>query len=173
MDSIRQRLLPQSDHRIDDRDIAYRAMHFAAELLVSYSGALILDATYARASCRTELSDVAIRLNGDLFVIECHVGADVAQERFHRRRVHPALDLTPDRINRLAASYPYFRAACAMSGTTQPDHLARAIRHLQTTPPLSVSEHSEWCRRGQPSDNARELLLAASSNSDQTPLLEC
>ena len=59
MDTIRARLMPESRHAKPDRDIAYRTMHFAAEMLLSAGHSVILDATYMPVEHRLELEGIA------------------------------------------------------------------------------------------------------------------
>ena len=42
MDQFRARILPLSDQRVDDRDVAYEAMHFAAESFARWCQTAIL-----------------------------------------------------------------------------------------------------------------------------------
>jgi predicted kinase len=113
MDSFRCRVLPRSNHRVEHRDIAYRAMHFAAEIMAPRCGTLVLDATYTAAAFRVELIQIVNRVGGQLFVVECQVDPAAAADRFAARGRHPAVDLTRTRVAALAADYPYFSGASA------------------------------------------------------------
>ena len=47
LDRLRARLLPQSAHSEQDRDLTYRAMHLIAEHLLAGGQSAVLDATTA------------------------------------------------------------------------------------------------------------------------------
>lgn len=149
MDEIRHRVLPQSDQRVEHRDIAYRAMHVTAELMAGWCATIVLDATYTAATCRMELMQVVHRVDGILFVVECHVDAAVAVERFTQRGAHPAIDLTPERVAALARDYPYSAEACAVAHATPAElALTTVIGHLDTSP-LGLADGATWCGRGR------------------------
>ena len=151
MDAFRQRLLPHSDQRVEHRDLAYRAMHYAAELLAPWCPTLILDATYTAAACRAELVQVVDRVGGQLFVIERGIDAVSAQQRFAMRHLHAAVDLTAERVVQLVEGYPYSDAAFAVaddSRVTLVDSQGRLV-----IPALSAAAGAEWCRRGQPRES--------------------
>jgi predicted kinase len=108
MDEFRVRLLPASTQAEADRDLAYRAMHLSAELLVRAGLCPALDATYARAASRTGLESVSRATAAGIYLIECRVDPAIAVSRFEARgSSHPAVDLTPARVERLAIDYPY------------------------------------------------------------------
>jgi predicted kinase len=155
MDRFRDRLLPFSDQRLEDRELAYRAMHFTAELMAPYCPTLVLDATYTAQVCRIHLAEMAERLEASLFVIECHVSAQLAVERFLRRDTHPAVDLTANRVARLAAAYRYFAGAYPIGAIhAVNDELSGAIRFLDLDP-LGADKYRLWCLQGQPRDDTR------------------
>jgi len=156
MDQIRRRTLPASDQRVEDRDVAYRAMHVAAELMAPWCGTVILDATYSAALCRADLSAAIERTGGALFVIECHVSAPLAVERFRRRGTHPAVDLTPARVAALANRYRHFTEACAvhLNDARRPPSPADVRRYL-AGPPLDAAGRARWCRRGTARERPR------------------
>ena len=151
MDAVRQRLLPHSDQRVEHRDLAYRAMHCAAELLAPWCTTLVLDATYTAAVCRAEVVQVADRVGGQLFVIERRIDAVTAQQRFAMRHMHAAVDLTAERVVQLVETYPYSDAAVAVaddSRATLVDSQGRLVM-----PALSAAARAEWCRRGLPRES--------------------
>ena len=106
MDLTRQRLLPGASHTRADRAVAYRAMLFAAELLLAAGSGAVLDAPYGHAEHRAELARVA---KGRWKLIECRVSERVAVERLRARGIpDPARpDLTAERVVRLNREYPY------------------------------------------------------------------
>jgi predicted kinase len=148
MDGFRRRILPVSRQTVEDRDVAYRAMHCAAESMAPWCRTIVLDATYTAATCRRELVDVVQQTAGDLFVIECHVDPAVAVKRFLERTDHPAVDLDVGRVGMLAENYPYFSAACAVE--VEKDEAAACGSHLPLGVPLHRDARAAWCRRGQP-----------------------
>jgi predicted kinase len=165
MDRFRTRVLPGSDQRVEHRDIAYRAMHYAAELLAAECArAVVLDATYTAAECRQGMIDIVERIGGPLFLIECHVEPHVAVERFAQRHHHPAVDLTPSRVDHLAREYPYSPQAWpALSSGHDDLALAEILEHLERRA-LSSAARLDWCRRGQPREHADMTKLAAATS---------
>ena len=162
-DRFRDRVVPQSDQRVEHRDIAYRAMHFTAELMAPHCSTLILDATYAAEDCRTQLMQVVERVAGGLLVVECHVSARLAVERFLRRGAHPAIDLTAERVARLAAGYRYLETAFAIgAGRGAEDELSSALQYARSEP-FDASQRRLWCLRGQPRETGLGPLSAAPS----------
>lgn len=113
MDSTRQRLLPDAAHTRADRQVAYRGMHFAAELLLAAGAGAVLDAPYDQPEDRAELARIA---GTECKLIECHVAPDIAAARLRERGLHdPARpDLTEERVRRLARDYPYSSAGLAL-----------------------------------------------------------
>jgi predicted kinase len=154
MDRFRERLLPRSMQTVADRDLAYRAMHLTAELLAPWCPTVVLDATYTAGSCRSELVSLVQRAEGEMSLLECHVGPAVAVERFLRRGDHPAVDLDVKRVAALAESYPYFSAAYAVEPTEAAD---LAGGRLHPGGPLHPEALAAWCRRGLPRETQPEL----------------
>lgn len=106
MDATRQRLMPAAAHTRADRQIAYRAMHFAAELLRAAGAGAVLDAPYGHAEDRAELARVA----GDACrLIECRVPPETAVLRARARGIPDASrpDLTEERVAQLNREYRY------------------------------------------------------------------
>jgi predicted kinase len=100
--------MPDSRHTRHDRRIAYRAMHFAAELLLDCSQTVILDAQYAHPEDRSEVEQIAARTGATLYLIECKVSPDVAVRRFRERPPdHPGLDLTEELVAEMARAFPF------------------------------------------------------------------
>lgn len=148
MDEFRQRMLPQSDQRVEHRDIAYRAMHLAAELMAPWCPVVVVDATYTARTCRADLLQVVERVSGHLFVVECHVDPATAEQRLATRHMHPAVDLTPARVVALAQDYPYSDAVVAVSDDGARTRLIHSLTR-SVTEPLSAAGRVEWCLRGQ------------------------
>lgn len=111
MSRTRQRLMPDSEHRRADIDVAYRAMHFAVEQILKCGTSVIVESTYGRREQRRELEDVTASASAALFLVECQVPSDLAVARFKARPPgHPAIDLTASRVALLAERYPYRRS---------------------------------------------------------------
>jgi predicted kinase len=105
MDATRERILPNAAHTRDDREAAYRAMHFAAELLLDAGASIILDAPYGHPEDREEIGRIA---GGRLRLIECRVSPETAIRRFRARGPDPIrLDLTGELVERMVREYPY------------------------------------------------------------------
>jgi predicted kinase len=106
MDATRQRLMPTASHTRADREVAYRAMLFAAELLLNAGAGVILDAPYGHAEDRADLARIAA---GKWKLIECRVSEQVAVERLRARGIPDPTrpDLTEDRVVQLNREYRY------------------------------------------------------------------
>ena len=106
MDGTRQRLMPDASHTRADREVAYRAMLFAAELLLNAGAGVVLDAPYGHAEDRGQLARVA---GGKWKLIECRVSEEIAVERLRARGIpDPSRpDLTEERVVRLNREYRY------------------------------------------------------------------
>lgn len=113
MDATRQRLLPGASHSRADRQVAYRGMHFAAELLLAAGAGAVLDAPYDHPEDRAELARIA---RTPYRLIECHVTPEVAAARLRERGLDdPARpDLTEERVSRMARDYPYRGAGLSL-----------------------------------------------------------
>jgi predicted kinase len=105
MDATRQRILPGAAHTRADREVAYRAMHFAAELLLAAGASAILDAPYGHREDREELARIG---GGQLKRIECRVAPETAVRRFRERgRDAIRLDLTEELVAEMVREYVY------------------------------------------------------------------
>jgi predicted kinase len=106
MDATRQRLMPGASHTRADRAVAYRAMLFAAELLLDAGAGAVLDAPYGHAEDRAGLACLPA---GKWKLIECRVSPEVAVERLRTRGIpDPSRpDLTEERVARLNREYRY------------------------------------------------------------------
>lgn len=108
MDATRARILPDSPHSRQDRAVAYRAMHFAAEMLLRSGASVILDAPYGHPEDRAEIEEIARRIGASMFVIECRVPPATAVRRFRTRGPDTIrLDLTGQRVEEIVRSFPY------------------------------------------------------------------
>ena len=104
VDTIRQRLLPDSDQRIEDRDIAYRAMHLTAEHLVRSGESVILNATYNRGVHRRE----AAAISAEMKLIQCRAALETVLGRFRSRPPdHAAVDLTEQLVRELWTNFTW------------------------------------------------------------------
>lgn len=110
MDATRQRIMPDSPHTRADRAVAYRAMHFAAELLLAAGAGVILDAPYGHHEDRREVAGIAARTCAAAFLVECAVPPEVAVARLARRGPDAVrLDLTPERVAAMVREFRYSR----------------------------------------------------------------
>ena len=134
MDATRQRLLPGAAHTRADRRVAYRGMHFAAELLLAAGAGAVLDAPYDHPEDRAELARIA---GSHLKLIECHVTPSAAAARLRERGLHdPARpDLTEERVRRLVRDYPYSGAGLELDTTVM-------------TPEACLTRIAEYIREG-------------------------
>jgi predicted kinase len=112
-DAIRVRLLPDSEHQKEHRDIAYRALHYFAELLIRLQPVVVLDATYVRAIQRRELKSLLDRTGARLYIVQCSANADVLLARLKAREPgrHAAVDLTPSGLRADALRFLYAEGA--------------------------------------------------------------
>ncbi len=133
MDSTRARILPGAAHTRADRRVAYRAMHFAAELLVANGVPVILDAPYGHAEDRAEVAGVCAKTGAPLRLIECRVSPETAVERLRRRGPDSVrLDLTPERTVQLVRAHRYSGAGLLLDteALTTEECLARIAEYL-------------------------------------------
>jgi predicted kinase len=106
MDATRQRILPGASHTREDRQAAYRAMHFAAELLIGVGASVILDAPYGHEEDRAELARIAA--GTEFRYIECRVSPETAARWFRARGPDSERpDLTEEAVRQAAAEYRY------------------------------------------------------------------
>jgi predicted kinase len=106
MDATRQRLMPTASHTRADREVAYRAILFAAELLLAAGAGAVLDAPYGHTEDRADLARIGA---GKWKLIECHVSEEIAVERLRARGIpDPSRpDLTEERVAQLNREYRY------------------------------------------------------------------
>ena len=109
MDATRQRILPDAAHTRADRRVAYRAMHFASELLQNAGASAILDAPYGHQEDRDDLAPL------HPLIIECKVSPETAVRRFRARGPDAVrLDLTDDLVRTMVAQHPYTNAGLVL-----------------------------------------------------------
>jgi predicted kinase len=132
MDATRRRILPGAAHTRADRQVAYRAMHLAAELLLAAGATAILDAPYGHQEDREELARIAA--GADVRLIECRVSPETAVRRFRQRGPDAVrLDLTEELVERMVREYPYTQAGLVVDteALSQPECLERIESYLQ------------------------------------------
>ncbi len=134
MDAIRVRLMPGSAHTREDRIVAYRAMHLAAELLARRGESVIVNAGYSHASDRREIEEIALRTRTPLLLVEFTVTPETAVARSRARRAaHPGADLTDERVADLVAHFPYFGGGLVVDGEAPPEtNLRRVLDYLSS-----------------------------------------
>ncbi|MCC7173632.1 MAG: ATP-binding protein [Bryobacterales bacterium] len=139
MDAVRLRILPDAAHTREDRSIAYRAMHYAAELLAAQDRPVIVNAGYSHAEDRREIEQVAFRVRTPLHLVEFAVSPETAVERSRLRRIeHAGLDLTDARVAELVRGFPYFRGGLVIDSECPAESsLRRILDHLARGKPLS------------------------------------
>ena len=118
MDVTRARILPDSMHTRADRAAAYRAMHYAADLLERYGPGAILDANYAHPEDRDEIERIAARTGARLLWVECRVDEATAVARFRERGGDDVrLDLTEERVAEMVRTFPWHDNVLALDTT--------------------------------------------------------
>ena len=137
-DRILSALIPGSDRRKSDRDIAYRATLVIAEELLNYSHSVVLDATYTSPECRQAVRACVSALGVPFYLIQCRVCPEVAVARFKRRTDHSAIDLSESRIRELATQYRYGEFGLTLvAELSLADALQRVEEYLQKAEPIS------------------------------------
>lgn len=145
VDRVLSSLIPKSDRRKSHRDIAHRAAFLIAEKLLSLSRPVILDATYRTFAQRKSVETCALKAGAQLYLIQCQVSPQEAVDRYRRRSNHPAIDLNPARIRRLADRYPYSRNGLVLPAKSFPVESVRlAKRYVQLSRPVPVD--GRWSR---------------------------
>src|SRR2546428_263865 len=160
MDGFRSLIMPRSMHSKEDRNHAYRIMHFCAELLLSMGRDVIVEATYFPRGQREAIEAVARRTTSSLFIIECWVTALVASARFRTRsKDHPGIDLTEQRVWNLAAAFDYFyKPSCKIASSEQVPYVIdttcgmvecvdQVVDYVESG---QAVELGRWSRKGDP-----------------------
>jgi len=128
MDAVRVRVLPESAHTRQDRQVAYRAMHLAAEAAARAGACVIVNACYSHASDRRDIEQAAQRAGVPLYLVEFRVSAPVAVARWQsRRQAHPGADLTEARVRELVNRFPYFGGGQTVDGEQPAEEVFKAI----------------------------------------------
>lgn len=136
MDAVRQRILPGAAHTRADREVAYRAMHFAAESLLRAGASVILDAPYGHPEDREDLARIAA--GAALGLIECSVPPETAVRRFRERGPDAVrLDLTEELVLEMVREYPYTRAGLLLDtgALSREECLERVEGYLRSLAP--------------------------------------
>lgn len=151
MDSIRLRILPESQQSKADRNISYRCMHYTTERLILCGvREVALVATYGPWEHRRDLIEMAARCGAKLYVIQCSVEAESAADRFAARPLgHAAVDLNPQRVRDLVAGYPFSDAAPTINTTDVSAAVALSVllRHLNSGEPLQALDQWVDCAK--------------------------
>lgn len=138
MDTTRMRILPDSPHTRADRRVAYRAMHFAAGLLLEAGRSVILDAPYGHLEDRQDLAGSS---RAPLYLVECRVSPATAARRFLGRFPDPLrLDLSEERVRELVQSYPYWGQGLSIDTEEREECLAAIEAYLASGRPATVAD---------------------------------
>ena len=136
-DQILTALIPSSDRRKTDRDIAYRATLLIAEESLIGSRSVLLDATYGTIEHRKAVEVSVSAHRTPFYLIQCRVSPQMAVDRFKRRESHPAIDLEENRVRDLASRYQYAGLGLIIpSELGLSDALERAHEYLCNSEPL-------------------------------------
>jgi predicted kinase len=143
MDATRQRILPGAAHTRADREVAYRAMHFAAELLLAAGAGAILDAPYGHREDREEIARIG---GAQLKRIECRVTSETAVRRFRERGPDAIrLDLTEELVAQMVREYVYIGDGLTLDteALSKEECLARIDGYCKKTfgPQMNTDEH--------------------------------
>jgi predicted kinase len=129
MDATRRRILPGAAHTRADREAAYRAMHFAAELLLRAGASAILDAPYGHAEDRVELAHIVAVSGARYRLVECRVSPETAVRRLRQRGADADRpDLTEEVVAQAAREYPYTNSGLVLDlDELQPEDALRRV----------------------------------------------
>jgi predicted kinase len=143
VDRILSKLIPDSQRGKSDRNLAYRAAHMLAEEMLRCGRPVMLDATYGSSEHRKSVELLMTVLTVPLYLIEFNISPDTAVARFKGRSDHPAVDLTEERVRRIAERYFYSdQGLTVMTEMTPEDALQRAADYLRQARSLDVD--SSW-----------------------------
>ena len=108
VDAIRKRVIPNSDQRLEHRDIAYRAMHLLAEHILRAGKKVVVNATYNRELHRNELISILKSIPCPAVLVQCKAPLEMVMARFESRPAgHAALDLTEELVRELWSNFAY------------------------------------------------------------------
>jgi predicted kinase len=144
MELIRLEVLPDSRQSMEDRNVAYRCMHYTAERLLKCGvQELVLVATYTRREIRRELVNLAARCGAQLYVFQLRVAAECATERFAARAPgHAAAGLNQRTVWDQAVRYPYCHDSPILDTTSVPPAatLATVVKYLNRKAPMQAMD---------------------------------
>ncbi len=145
VDEVRRLVLPRSQQAVQDRNIAYRCMHFTvAKMVEAGLRRAVLAATYARREPREWLSSMASEIKASVHVIGCRVNAETAAARFRQRGPgHPAVDLDEARVRFLAMEHDYFGVEVVETDAPIEQCIRQALTYLSIGPPVDLTA---WAR---------------------------
>ena len=151
MDSIRLRLIPDSQQSARDRNIAYESMHHTAEQLLLWGAKEVaLVATYTRRDMRRNLVKMSERCKAQLYILQFRVASESANERFMARPAgHAAVDLTSQSVRDQAIKYPYYDGSIIIDTTNMSAAAALGIiiKYLNREDPLLTADQWVDCAR--------------------------
>jgi predicted kinase len=136
MDATRERIMPDAAHTREDRRVAYRAMHLAAELLLRAGAGVILDAPYGHPEDREELAHInrtcLAGSPGAMMLVECRVSPETAVRRFRERGSDPVRkDLTEELVRRMVLEHSYTNAGLTVD--TEAMTIADCVAYLSVS----------------------------------------
>lgn len=118
MDAFRLHLLPGSQSTRENRLVALRAMHAAAQDLLREKKSAILDASYRLPEDRQEAQAAARAAQAAFALIEFTLPVNLALARCRARRSrHPGDDLTDQRVMELVTQFPFTGEGLTVDGT--------------------------------------------------------
>ena len=147
IDQIREIVIPGSRQSQEDRDIAYRCMHFVAQKLLEVgTNTVILTATYSRRNARQWLRSLADSTPDQVCILACQVSPEIAIARFRSRDPgHPAVDLTEDSVQRQVMDYPYGVANVVECLIPLHESVAKAESYIREGKTIDLAE---WVTQG-------------------------
>lgn len=131
MDAARTTLMPDSAHTRADRRVAYRAVLWAAGLLLRYTDTVICNGGFGHAEDREGCLDVAREAGAAIYVVEFTAPLGVLLERNRARRdTHPGLDLNDDRVTEIVTTYSCWGAGIMVDSTRPVEECVEAVREF-------------------------------------------
>lgn len=132
VDAIRQRVIPDSDQRLEHRDIAYRTMHLLAEHLLRAGKTVVLNATYNRQVHRNELTSTLKSIQCPAALVQCKAPLQIVMARFTSRAAgHAALDLTEELVRELWSNFAYSSDGIVVDTSRAPElSFADVLAHV-------------------------------------------
>jgi predicted kinase len=132
MDATRVAILPDAPHSRADREVALRAMLWAARLLLEREISVILDAQYRRSGDRERVYELAAGFAVPVHLIETSVSAGEAVRWFRERGPDPVRrDLTEEAVRAGASEFPFTRGGLFLRTDVLPmDECLRRIEEF-------------------------------------------